>query len=78
MGSFTNPAAVVNRTRRFCRHAAALQLQDGKSNAIMGTMTNLGNGNYSFQLIPVASAPASVNAVSNLGGKTGQGVAIVP
>lgn len=57
--------------------AATLQVQDGKSNAILGTMTNLGNGSYSFQLT-VASAPTSVNILSNLGGKTGQGVAIVP
>jgi hypothetical protein len=39
-------------------------------------MTNLGNGNYSFQTT-IASI-ASVNLKSNLGGATGQGVTVVP
>ena len=36
-------------------------------------MFNLGNGSYSDQQTIGASIPTSVNIISNLGGKTGQG-----
>ena len=49
---------------------------NANGNVPLGTMTNLGAGNYSFQTT-IASI-ASVNLKSNLGGSTGQGVTIVP
>ena len=56
---------------------ATILVQDGKTNATLGTMVNLGNGSYSFQQT-IAVAPTSVNMISNLGGKTGQGVSVIP
>lgn len=44
----------------------------------LGTMVNNGGGTFSFQMQFDAGIPASVNITSNLGGSTGQGVAIVP
>ena len=58
--------------------AATILVQNANTNAIMGTMVNLGNGSYSFQLSLASGVPSSVNIISNLGGKTGQGIAIVP
>src|ERR1019366_1645569 len=45
---------------------------NANGNVPLGTMTNLGGGNYSFQMT-IASI-SSVNLKSNLGGSTGQGV----
>ncbi len=59
----TNPAAIVTAL-------------NANGNILLGTMTNLGNGNYSFQTT-IASISA-VNFKSSLGGATGQGVTIVP
>jgi len=56
---------------------ATILVQDGKTNAILGTMVNLGNGNYSYQQTISNSAPTSVNIISNLGGKSGQGVSVI-
>jgi hypothetical protein len=40
-------------------------------------MTNLGNGNYAFQLaLPLN--PVSVKIISNIGGNTSQGIALAP
>lgn len=44
----------------------------------LGTMVNNGGGNFSFQMQFNAGTPASINITSNLGGSTGQGVAVVP
>ncbi|HEY3824589.1 MAG TPA: hypothetical protein VGL82_08515 [Bryobacteraceae bacterium] len=49
---------------------------NANGNVPLGTMTNAGGGNYSFQM--TIAAIASVNLKSNLGGSTGQGVTIVP
>jgi hypothetical protein len=59
----TNPQAIVS-------------VLNAAGNALLGVMTNLGNGNYTFQTT-IASI-ASVNIKSNLGGSTGQGVATIP
>jgi hypothetical protein len=61
----TNPAAIIS-------------VQNANNNVILGTMVNLGNGNYSFQLSLSTGVSTSVNIISNLGGKTGQGVATIP
>lgn len=58
--------------------AATIQVQNANTNAIMGTMTNLGSGNFSFQLSLASGVPTSVNIISNLGGKTGQGISLIP
>jgi Carboxypeptidase regulatory-like domain len=56
---------------------ATLVVQNANTNAIMGTMTNLGDGTYTFQLNLATGVPTSVNVISNLGSKTGQGVSVV-
>jgi hypothetical protein len=53
-----------------------ISVLNANGNAPLGTMTNQGGGNYSFQTT-IASI-ASVNLKSNLGGSTGQGVSVVP
>jgi hypothetical protein len=57
--------------------AATIVVQNANNNGILGTMANLGNGNYSFQANLTVS-PSSINVISSLGGKTGQGVAVIP
>jgi hypothetical protein len=59
----TNPQAVVSAL-------------NANGNALLGVMTNSGNGNYTFQTT-IASISA-VNFKSNLGGSTGQGVTVIP
>jgi hypothetical protein len=59
----TNPQAIVTAL-------------NANGNVPLGVMTNSGNGNYTFQI--TISSISSVNFKSNLGGSTGQGVAIVP
>jgi hypothetical protein len=48
------------------------------ANNQLGTMVNQGGGNYALQVLVQAGTPASVNVVSNLGGKAGQGVTVTP
>ena len=55
---------------------ATISVLNASGNALLGTMTNLGNGSYTFQM-SIASISA-VNFKSNLGGATGQGVTVVP
>jgi DNA-binding beta-propeller fold protein YncE len=57
--------------------AATVVVQNANTNAILGTMVNLGNGSYTFQMNLASGIPTSVNVISNLGGKTGQGVASI-
>jgi hypothetical protein len=57
--------------------AAALNVLSSANNQLIGTMSSLGNGSYTFQL-SLLSNPVSVKVISNIGGNTGQGVAIVP
>jgi DNA-binding beta-propeller fold protein YncE len=58
--------------------AATISVQNANTNLILGTMANLGSGTYSFQQTIATSVPTSVNIISNLGGKTGQGVSVMP
>ncbi len=58
--------------------AATILVQNGNNNSTLGTMTNLGNGNYSYQVNLATGVPTSVGVSSNLGGKTGQGVSVIP
>jgi hypothetical protein len=60
----TNPAAVIN-------------VLSSVTNQLIGNMTNLGNGTYTFQALLNAN-PGSVKIISNIGGNTGQGVSVVP
>jgi DNA-binding beta-propeller fold protein YncE len=57
---------------------ATLNVSVASSNQLLGTMTNSGNGSYTLRVVLPAGAPASINVVSNLGAKTGQGVQILP
>jgi DNA-binding beta-propeller fold protein YncE len=58
--------------------AATISVQNANNNAILGSMTNLGNGSFSYQLNLATGVPTSVNIISNLGGKTGQGITVIP
>ncbi len=60
----TNPAAVLN-------------VLSSANNQLIGNMSSLGNGSFTFQ-ISLPANPVSVKLISNIGGNTGQGVAIVP
>ncbi|HEY7403678.1 MAG TPA: hypothetical protein VIB39_09165 [Candidatus Angelobacter sp.] len=60
----TNPAAVLN-------------VLSSANNQLIGNMSSLGNGSYSFQ-VALPANPVSVKLISNIGGNTGQGVAIIP
>lgn len=55
---------------------SALSVQDGKTSTILGSMSTSGNGTYTFQTT-MATAPSSVNILSSLGAKVGQGVSTV-
>jgi DNA-binding beta-propeller fold protein YncE len=57
---------------------ATLNVFLSSTNQLLGTMVNQGGGNYSFSQSLLTGAPASVSVVSNLGGKTGQGVTVAP
>jgi len=57
---------------------STLNIFVASNNQLLGTMINNGGGNYTFVETLAGSAPSSVNVVSNLGGKTGQGVTIIP
>jgi len=57
--------------------AASIVVQNSNTNAIMGTMVNLGGGAFSVQLPLASGVPSAVNIISNLGGKTGQGIAAI-
>jgi hypothetical protein len=55
---------------------STISVLNAAGNAPIGTMINLGGGNYSFQTN--ITSISAVNFKSNLGGATGQGVTIVP
>jgi hypothetical protein len=57
---------------------AVLSVYLASNNQLLGTMVNQGGGSYTFQQPFLSGTPATVNVVSNLGGKSGQGVALVP
>jgi hypothetical protein len=48
------------------------------NNQALGTMTNQGNGSFTFQAPFVSGTPAAITLKSVLGGSTGQGVSVVP
>jgi hypothetical protein len=58
--------------------AATIQVQNANNGTIMGTLTNVGNGSFTYQQVIATGVPSAVNLISNLGGKTGKGIAIVP
>ena len=57
---------------------ATLRVFLASNNQLLGTMVNQGGGSYTLQLLYQAGTPASINVVSNLGAKTGQGVTVIP
>jgi len=57
---------------------ATLQVFLASNNQLLGTMVNQGGGNYTLQVGFPSGIPSSINVISNLGAKTGQGVALVP
>lgn len=57
---------------------ATLNVFLGSNNQLLGTMVTQGDGSYTLQVQLLAGTPASVNIISNLGAKTGQGVKVTP
>ena len=56
---------------------ATLNVYLASNNQLLGTMFNQGGG-YTLQVQSPSGTPSSVNLVSNLGAKTGRGVAVIP
>jgi hypothetical protein len=75
--TYSQSKQVLTVTATDTNPAATVAVQNANNNAILGPMTNLGDGSYSFQLSIATSVPTSVNIISNLGGKTGQGVKLI-
>ena len=57
---------------------AIINVYLGSTNQLLGTMVNQGGGSYKLTVASPAGTPTSVNLVSNLGAKTGQGVTVTP
>jgi hypothetical protein len=57
---------------------ATLQVFLASNNQLLGTMVNQGGGNYALQVGFASGIPSSINVVSNLGAKVGQGVTVIP
>jgi hypothetical protein len=57
---------------------ATLNVFLASNNQLLGTMITQGDGSYTLQVQFLAGTPASINIVSNLGAKTGQGVKFTP
>jgi DNA-binding beta-propeller fold protein YncE len=57
---------------------ATLNVFLASNNQLLGTMVTQGSGSYALQVVFPSGTPSSVNAVSNLGAKTGQGVTVTP
>lgn len=70
--SNSNGKLFVNATST--SSVATLQVFLSSNNQFVGTMINLGSGSYTLAAPLVLVPGASINVVSNLGGKTGQGV----
>jgi hypothetical protein len=76
--TYSQSTHVLTVTATGTGSAATITVQNGKTGAVLGTMTPVGGGSFSFQQAIAAGAPASVSLLSDLGGKTGQGVSLVP
>ena len=57
---------------------ATLNVFLASNNQLLGTLVNQGSGSYALQVVFPSGTPSSVNVVSNLGAKTGQGVTVTP
>jgi hypothetical protein len=57
---------------------ATLNVYLASNNQLLGTMVSQGGGVYSLQVVLQTGTPKSVNIVSNLGAKVGQGVSVTP
>jgi hypothetical protein len=57
---------------------AQATLNASAGNQALGTMVSQGGGSFTLQVLFQTGTPASVNVASNLGGKTGQGVTLIP
>jgi DNA-binding beta-propeller fold protein YncE len=78
MATFSTSTHVLTVNATGSNQQATLNVYLASGNQLLGTMVNQGNGSYTFQQPFLSGTPASINVVSNLGGKTGQGVALVP
>jgi hypothetical protein len=74
--TWSSSTHVLTATVSSSNPQATVTALNANGNVVLGTMANLGNGDYSFQTT-IASISA-VNFKSNLGGSTGQGVVVIP
>ena len=75
---FSQSSRVLSVTATDSNAQATLQVFLASNNQLLGTMVNAGIGSYTLQVTVPSGTPASVNVVSNLGAKTGQGVTVTP
>lgn len=76
--TFSKSTQVLTVNATSTNPQAILSVILASNNSVLGVMSNLGGGNYSFQTVYTSGTPTSVNVKSNLGGQTGQGVKSVP
>jgi DNA-binding beta-propeller fold protein YncE len=76
--TFSKSTQLITVTATSTNPQAVLQLFLASGNQLLGTLMNLGSGNYSIQVPFNSGTPASINVKSNLGGSTGQGVTVTP
>ena len=76
--TFSRSTQLITVTATSTSPQAVLQLFLASGNQLLGTLVNLGSGNYSIQAPFNSGTPASINVKSNLGGSTGQGVTVTP
>lgn len=74
--TWSTSTQVLTVTATSTNSQAIIAVLNANGNVPLGTMTNLGSGNYTFQT--TITSISSVNIKSNLGGSTGQGVTVVP
>ena len=76
--TYSRSTHILTVTAADSNSQATLNVFLASNNQLLGTMVNQGGGNYMLQQPFPAGTPASVSVVSNLGGKTGQGVMVTP
>jgi YVTN family beta-propeller protein len=76
--TFSKSTQLLKVTASSTNPQAILTLFLSAGNVNLGTFANNGGGSFSIQVSFTTGTPASVNAKSNLGGSTGQGVTVTP
>jgi DNA-binding beta-propeller fold protein YncE len=76
--TYSQSTHLLNVSATDTNSQAILNVYLGSNNQLLGTMANRSGGSYSFSVTFPSGTPSSVNVVSNLGAKTGQGVTVTP